>query len=85
MELTVGPLPLRLLKHPLVWMGVGMWVRNYGHQGESAQWWKKVGTVALVLGVGQSMSLHKAGKGQGRTMEDVVKQLFGAEKAKEIE
>lgn len=44
-------LPIMIIRHPLVWAGVGMWMRNYDKTTSAANFWKGAGSLALGIGV----------------------------------
>jgi len=44
-------LPIMIIRHPLVWAGVGMWMRNYDKTTPAANFWKGVGSLALGIGL----------------------------------
>ncbi len=44
-------LPVMIVRHPFVWAGVGMWIRNYDKTTSAANFWKGVGSLALGIGV----------------------------------
>ncbi len=48
--------PVLIIRHPFVWAGVGMWIRNYDKTSSSANFWKGVGSLALGIGLVHSFA-----------------------------
>lgn len=67
---------VKMAKHPLIWMGVGIWIRNYDYTTERAEFWKTVGTLALFAGVAHSVDEHSRGQSQAPSLVGVVRQIF---------
>ena len=67
---------VKMAKHPLIWMGAGIWIRNYDYYNKSAEFWKTVGTVALLTGIAHSLDEHARGHRQGRTMAEIIQQIL---------
>jgi len=51
-------LPIRLIKHPVIWSGVGLVVRYHDDDSTKGAFWKLAGILAIVGGA--SWSLAKA-------------------------
>jgi hypothetical protein len=67
---------VKMAKHPLVWMGTGIWLRNYDAYTERAEFWKGVASVALLAGITHALDEHAKGHAQGRTTAGVLRQIF---------
>jgi hypothetical protein len=67
---------VKMAKHPLVWMGAGIWIRNYDYNSERAEFWKGVGTVAILAGLAHAVDEHSRGKSQAPSLVGVVRQIF---------
>ena len=67
---------VKMAKHPLIWMGTGIWIRNYDSYTERAEFWKGVASVALLAGIAHALDEHAKGHMQGRTTAGVLRQIF---------
>ena len=67
---------VKVAKHPLIWMGAGIWIRNYDAYTERAEFWKGVASVALLAGVAHSLDEHARGHTQARTTLGVLRQIL---------
>ena len=54
-------LPVQLIKHPFVWSGVGLLIRYGGETTGRATVWKTLGVLALVVGIGHTVSNQQHG------------------------
>jgi hypothetical protein len=49
------PLPLRFVKHPMVWSGVGLLIRYGDDFTLTGNLWKTVGVLSLAWGIGSTV------------------------------
>ena len=69
---------IKMAKHPLIWMGAGIMLRNYNRHTREAEFWKTIGGIALVAGAAHSIDEHAHGHTQAPTMTGIFKQIFTA-------
>lgn len=56
MQKAPETLPVRLLKQPFIWSGVGMLIRYHDDTTVSGGFWRIVGAASLAWGIGYSIA-----------------------------
>ena len=67
---------IKMVKHPFIWMGAGIMIRNYNRHTSEAEFWKTIGGIALVAGIAHSFDEHSHGHTQAPSMTGILRQIF---------